>query len=259
MQTVRRIEKSKAVSYDAHRDLKERKENTMKRAIKAFAAAFFAAFMCIFGGINAFAWDADTSHLYICFGEVPEGTAFADILVKEDWKRYKGEEDCIHGFNGNLLGLDGSCELAKYNKDGYSSLLLKHSAVILEEYDLSQESKNRHMVLGLETTDNIFDHYRHIKVAYCDKDGKILGITNEVRVKSVPFGKAAYTIKADGSKLTCDVDTGPPFYLLILIPLGAILLLLIVIICLAIRIIRKKQSANMIKRIQSGETDNERK
>lgn len=232
----------------------------MKRAAKAFIAVYFSLFMCIFGGINALAWDTDTSHLEISFGEVPEGTAFADILVKENWNRYEGEGGYVHGFNGHLLGLDGNCELAKYNEGGYASLLLKHSTAILEEYDLSPDSQNKHMELGLETGDeNIFDHYRHIKVAYCDKDGNILGITNEVRVKQVWFGKALYDIRADGSKLTCDVDTGPPFYLLILIPTGGILLAVIAVIKLVKRSLQKKQSTDSIKRIQSGETDNGRK
>lgn len=232
----------------------------MKRATKALVAVYFAAFMCIFGGMTAFAWNVDTSHLEISFGEVPEGTVFADILVKENWNRYEGEDGYVHGFNGHLLGLDGNCELAKYNEDGYASLLLKHSSAVLEEYDLSPDSQNKHMELGMETgDDNIFDHYRHIKVAYCDKEGNILGITNEVRVKQVWFGKALYDIRADGSKLTCDVDTGPPFYLLILIPTGGILLAIIAVIKLVKRSLQKKQSADSIKRIQSGETDNERK
>ena len=232
----------------------------MKKTFKAFIAVYFAAFMCIFGGMTAFAWDVDTSHLEISFGEVPEGTVFADILVKEKWNRYEGEDGYVNVFNGSLLGLDGSCELAKYNKDGYASLLLKHSTAVLEEYDLSPDSGNRHMHLGLETgDDNLFDHYRHIKVAYCDKDGNILGITNEVKVKSIPWSKAAYTIKADGGKLTCDVNTGPPYYMLILIPLGGVLLFIIAAIRLVIKGVQKKQSADSIKRIQSGETDNERK
>ena len=48
-------------------------ENRIKRAAKALIAVYFALFMCFFGGTAAFAWDVDTSHLDISFGEVPEG------------------------------------------------------------------------------------------------------------------------------------------------------------------------------------------
>ena len=232
-------------------------ENRIKKTAKAIIAVYFAVFMCIFGGINAFAWDTDTSHLEISFGEVPEGTAFADILVKGKWEEKYMD---FNVYNGSVLGVDSSCELAKYDEDGYISLFLKHKSITLEQVDMSPESENKHMEFAPEMgTEKLFDHYRHIKVAYCDKDGNILGITNEVRVKSVSFGKAAYTIKADGSKLTCNVKTGLAFYMLILIPIVGILLVAAALIKLLKRSIQKKQSADSIKRIQSGETDNERK
>ena len=54
----------------------------MKRAVKAIIAVYFAVFMCFFGGMTAFAWNVDTMHQSIKLKNVPEGTAFADILVR---------------------------------------------------------------------------------------------------------------------------------------------------------------------------------
>ena len=137
-------------------------KNRIKRAAKALIAVYFAVFMCIFGGINAFAWDVDTSHLDISFGEVPEGTAFADILVKGKLGREQYVD--FNVYNGSVLRVDSSCELAKYDEDGYTSLFLKHKSITLEQVDLSPQSKNKHMEFAVEVgTEKLFNHYRHNK------------------------------------------------------------------------------------------------
>ncbi|MCR5601997.1 MAG: hypothetical protein K6G33_14820 [Ruminococcus sp.] len=61
----------------------------MKLSVKVSIALFLSAFMCIFGCCSAFAasWNIDHSWQLIRFDEdkVPEGTAFADILIKNKW------------------------------------------------------------------------------------------------------------------------------------------------------------------------------
>ncbi|MBP5580584.1 MAG: hypothetical protein J6X85_02130 [Ruminococcus sp.] len=230
----------------------------MKRAAKAVIAVYFAVVMCIFSGINAFAWNVDTSHLDISFGEVPEGTVFADILVKGKWEENNMD---FHVYNGSVLGVDENCELAKYNEDGYTSLFLKHKGTTLEQVDLSPESKNKHMEFAVEVgTEKLFNHYRHIKIAYCDKDGKILGTTNEVKVEKVTWGNPYYKIEANGSSLTCDVNRGPAYFMIVLVPVAFIFLAVILIaVIITAKLTRKAKIKNSIKRIQSGEVDNERK
>lgn len=230
----------------------------MKRAAKALIAVYFAVVMCIFGGINAFAWNVDTSHLDISFGEVPEGTAFADILVKGKWDDYDMD---FNVYNGSVLRVDSSCELAKYDEDGYTSLFLKHKSITLEQVDLSPESKNKHMEFAVEMgTEKLFNHYRHIKAAYCDKDGNILGFTNEVKVEKVTWGNPYYKIEANGSNLTCDVKRGPAYFMIVLVPAMFIALAVIIIaVIITARLSKKLRLKKSIKRIQSGEVDNERK
>lgn len=233
-------------------------ENRIKRTAKALIAAYFAVLMCIFGGTAAFAWDVDTSHLDISFGEVPEGTAFADILVKGNWEENNMD---FNVYNGSVLRVDSSCELAKYNKDGYTSLFLKHRGTTLEQVDLSPQSKNKHMEFAVEVgTEKLFNHYRHIKIAYCDEDGNILGITNEVKIKKSFWGMPAYTIAANGSSLTCDVNNGPPYFMLVLVPAAFTALAVIMItVVITSKLSKKLRLKKSIKRIQSGELDNERK
>lgn len=233
-------------------------ENRIKRAVKALIAVYFAVFMCIFGGTAAFAWNVDTSHLDISFGEVPEGTAFADILVKGNWEENNMD---FNVYNGSVLRVDSSCELAKYNKDGYTSLFLKHKSITLEQVDMSPESKNKHMEFAVEVgTEKLFNHYRHIKIAYCDKDGNILGTTNEVKVKKVTWGDPYYKIEANGSSLTCDVNQGPAYFMIVLVPVMFIALAVVIIaLVITARLSKKLRLKKSIKRIQSGELDNERK
>ena len=226
-------------------------KNRIKRTAKALIAAYFAVLMCIFGGTAAFAWDVDTSHLDISFGEVPEGTAFADILVKG---KAEDTEMDFNVYNGSVLEVDRSCEIAEYNADGYTSLFLKHK-VDLEECDLSPDSENKHMEVGGGS--HTLSRFRYIKLAYCDKDGNILGITKETEVKKTPLNDFTYEIKADGDDLRCRFFKAPKYYLLALV-LWAVVLFAV---CAAVIIIKEKiaerQSAKLRIPIHSGEADNE--
>ena len=221
-------------------------ENRIKRAVKALIAVYFAVLMCIFDGTAAFAWNVDTSHLDIDFDEVPEGTAFADILVKGNWEENNMD---FNVYNGSVL------------RDGYTSLFLKHKSITLEQVDMSPESKNKHMEFAVEVgTEKLFNHYRHIKIAYCDKDGNILGTTNEVKVKKVTWGDPYYKIEANGSSLTCNVNQGPAYFMIVLVPVMFIALAVVIIaLVITVRLSKKLRLKKSIKRIQSGELDNERK
>ncbi|MCR4638687.1 hypothetical protein [Ruminococcus sp.] len=211
----------------------------MKRAVKAFIAVYFAFFMCVFGGINAFAWNVDQSRLGISLGEVPDGTVFADILLKGSWN--KAETD-FNENNGQLLEAGRDSEIAKYSKDGYTSMLFRHNFAQLQECDITPEFDQKRMLLKLSIpSDEIFSHFRHIKLAYCDKDGNVIGITNEVKVKKSFWGMPAYTIAANGSSLTCNVNNGPPYFMIVLVPLTAAVLLFIITAAIIIVKVRKRR------------------
>lgn len=198
----------------------------MKKAVKVIIPLLLAIGLGIFSFYNYIdGYVVDSSHLKMKFGEVPAGTEFADILVKKDWHRYP--DGAVNVSFAPTLELDENCELAKYNEDGYASMILRTGLALLEDHELSPEVSDKHSCLGLETgDDDIFDHIHHIKVAYCDKDGNILGITDEAEVKSALFGMPEYTIKADGSKVELDTRIKLTFFWGVVLPgvLGAILL-----------------------------------
>ena len=226
----------------------------MKRAVKVlFIAVYFAVLIYTFVCL-ALSGHVDFGHMNIYFGEVPEGTAFADILVKG---KAEDTEMDFNVYNGSVLEVDRSCEIAEYNADGYTSLFLKHRGVDLEMRDLSPDSENKYMEVGGGS--HTLSQFRYIKLAYCDKDGNILGITKETEVKKTPLNDFTYEIKADGDELRCRFFKAPKYYLLALV-LWAVVLFAV---CAAVIIIKEKiaerQSAKMRIPIQSGEADNESK
>lgn len=223
----------------------------MKRAVKAlFIAVYFAVLIYIFACM-AISGHVDFGHINIYFGEVPEGSAFADILVEG---KAEDREIDFNVYNGSVLKVDRSCEIAEYNVDGYTSLFLKHK-VDLEECDLSPDSENKHMEVG--GGQNTLRRFSHMKLAYCDKDGNILGITKEIKVKKTPLNDFTYEIKADGDDLRCRFFKAPKYYLLALVLWTVVLFAM----CAAVIIIKEKlaerQSAKMRIPIHSGEADNE--
>ena len=204
----------------------------MKKAVKVIIPLLLAVGLGIFSVWNYIdGYVVDSSHLKMKFGEVPTGTVFADILVKEDWHRYP--DGAVNVSFAPTLELDENCELAKYNEDGYASMILRTGLALLEDHELSPEVSDKHSCLGMMSgDDDIFDHIHHIKVAYCDKDGNILGITDEAEVKSAVFGMPEYTIKADGSKVKLDTHIKLPFFWGVVLPaiLGGILFIAAIII-----------------------------
>ena len=232
-------------------------KNRIKRTAKALIAVYFAVIMCFMGCMTAFAWNVDTLRQSIELENPPDGTAFADILVK-DKKNDKYAVD-FNEENGKLLGVGKDCGLAKYEESGCTSMLLRHNCAVFERADTSG---SLNVIFRLKEENNtLFNHFRRIKVAYCDKDGNILGVTDEAEFELIIFNTpAAYSIEANGSSLVCRVKTGPPYYMIVVVPLFVLVtVILLITVIIAIRVRRKTQTARMIKRIQSGEVDNERK
>ena len=229
----------------------------MKRAVKAFIAVYCVLFMCFFGGITVYAWNTDTRYQNIELKNATSGTAFADILVK-DRKNDKYAAD-FNEENAQLLGVTKDCGLAAYDTDGYTSMLLRHNCAVFDKADLTEHS----CVYSKLNVDNnkLFNHFRKIKAAYCDKDRNVLGVTDEVKIEAVVFNTpAAYIIQTDGEPLSCRISTGPPYYMMVVVPVFVLLPAIVLIaVITAVRVKRKADTAKMIKRIQSGEADNERK
>lgn len=239
----------------------------MKKAVKVFfITVYFAALICAFIYFKFLTYNVDVQHMDIHFGDVPEGTAFADILLKDSNDELRLNLDINTNFNYcALVGLipdfdiDENSEIVRYNEDDYRSLMFNHTdfgSVYLEGLEIARGENDAYMCFG-GYTQPILKHFRHIKVAYCDKDGNILGITKEVEVKSVPLYYTEYEIKADGDDLSCKIVLARYYYVIAIFLLSVILLAVSVIVKIKRKAAQKVQPAKVTEAIQSGELDNE--
>jgi flagellar basal body-associated protein FliL len=234
--------------------------NSLKISIKAFIAVFFAAIICIFGCMTAFAWDHDETWQQVRFENAPEGTFFVDLLVKAQ----KDDEYTVefNEENGKLLGLGKDCELAKYDKDGYTSLLLRHGCAVLDylQNDEGQyASGTAHYTYNTENY-KVFNKLNKVKLAYCDSKGNILMITNTAEIGYAFFKTPVmYFFKADGESLVFKFAGATYSKLRSIISVVIIAVLIAAVVLLFSFFNRKIVKRSAEKRIQSGETDNERK
>ena len=225
----------------------------MKRAVKAlFIAVYFAALIYAFIYVKFLTYDVDVQHMDIYFGKVPEGTAFADILMKDSSDELRLNVDTDTNCSYYVLSvkvpdldIDENSEIVRYNEDGYRSLMFTrndYGAVFLEELQIASGKADDHICFG-GYTQPILKHFHHIKVAYCDKEGNILGITNEVKVKRVPLYNIEYEIKADSNDLSCKVVLARQYYVIAVFLLSVILLAVSVIVKIKRKAAQKAQSA----------------
>lgn len=184
----------------------------MKRCIKAAAALIFIVMACTFGGMNAFAWNASDDVIWVNYSDAPEGTAFADLLLKKtDDDIYlketagtdveTGYPETSEGEKKRIISLGGDCELAG-DDDGYTSCLLRRSFV---SQCISEDGRTK-IVLDRNITDvnGVFNYYRSFKVAYCDEKGNVLLVTEAAEAEKTD-GAVHYDISANGDKLECTV------------------------------------------------------
>lgn len=111
-----------------------------------------------------------------------------------------------------------------------------HDSTLTTEYNLPDFAIN-----GVDVDRNAkFDYeyckenFKFAKMAYLDRDGKIIAVSNKVRVDPFKIGAVQLNLELSGESFTCDPTTGPPIYLLplfIIIPIlffGGLLFLLII-------------------------------
>ncbi|HNZ99962.1 hypothetical protein [Ruminococcus sp.] len=230
----------------------------MKRVIKVLIAVYCMAFMCIFGGIDAFARKHEPDRLRVEFGEVPDGTVFADILVKDRWHDKYAID--FNEENGAFLGVGKDCGLAKYDKNGYTSLLLRHSCAEFQGAALSPDDRWKYVSYQFKiSSKNLFRNYRSIKIAYCDNDGNVVGVTEKALTKTFFFTVSGYDIYADGSSLEFRLLEAPLTLIVVSITLGIMLIIILIVTLLVAGRMRKRRNVKIINHIRSGEVDNERK
>lgn len=228
----------------------------MKRLFKVFSVVFIAAYLVLAGCIglsiiSSITNDARSSAgsdqlVYLHLENVPEGTVFADVLAKGNWER----ESPTYMTYEHILGISGhDCEIAQYGKDGYKSLMFNTEFFYTGDKIDPAQPQNK---ICFEDWSGYFEDLPYIMVAYCDKDGNILGITEEKHIMPVFLRRVSYDLYADGDELSYKAATVSPFR-----DSRLWILFIAMTVCGIVYIICSRRRKK--KLLQSGETDNERK
>lgn len=93
---------------------------------------------------------------------------------------------------------------------------------------------------GFYTTYNTFDaeydygycckNYKYAKIAYLDTNGNILAVSNEVKIRFYSLRPVDVSLSLSGTNFTSIPNYGPPYYLIIVIPILHFIALIFVII-----------------------------
>ncbi|MBQ9899177.1 MAG: hypothetical protein IJM44_06970 [Ruminococcus sp.] len=194
---------------------------------KRFFAIFTAllTLLCIVP-LGAYALDFDPYTVEISFSGAPEGTYYVDLLVKMDssdehYTDFNAPPQCFvrrYNAGGNthfdytdLPGITSDSGIAKYNTDGYVSLLCHYSGAGMTIYDSEYNRDKFHNYdmfaklsipheHGYPDFIGISDKYGAIRAAYVGKDGNVLGVTKKAET-DYDFHEP-YAFITDGDKLT---------------------------------------------------------
>lgn len=93
------------------------------------------------------------------------------------------------------------------------------------------------------------DKYKYAKMAYLDKDGNVLAVSNEVLIDIESRSGVTFNLELSGTEFTNDFSYGPPWYLVFdfinaipCIIIGTLIFVVLVVITVIVVIIRVRKS-----------------
>lgn len=165
----------------------------MKYPVKIMITVITAVVLTVLSCTTAFAWDHDEHWMNIESENRPYGTVMLDLLVK-----CSGNDEWAVDFNeetAEQLGVSKDCGLANYNKDGYTSLSLRHNCV-------KKTSLGLHYIFS-EDSHILFNKFKSVKIAFCDNKGNVISVSNPVRIPNATLrAPVMYCFKTDGNDLS---------------------------------------------------------
>ena len=181
----------------------------MKRFIVSFTVGIITILTMLCGAMYTSAMGFYECGISIYITNAPEGTAFADILFKkvEDDKYAPAAEPSDNGktavchtvrIDSGDIELDEHCGLAEYD-DGFTSCMMRRHIAVENRVFTEGCELNWDMPSAYFNSD-IFEYYGEFKVAYCDRDGNVLLVTDPVKVRG---SHSVYEVCADGAKAKC--------------------------------------------------------
>lgn len=206
--------------------------------------------------LTCYAWTPSIEFTcWVDYEKIPENAVYIDLLLPispsdENYTPY-------HAENGATFGIPAQSQIVQYNADGYRSytfhiqdarsemqLLTPASSYISSTqvsffcYDQNETIRD-----AAENYYQFCQRYKTAKMAYLDKDGGIISITNAVRLyKSDLLDRNPQTgIRLSGNDLSLEISYGPPVYLIVVTPVVLLILLIIGGVTVCIVNLRKKK------------------
>ncbi len=171
------------------------------RIIKRLICALLAAVLAVWCAVPAFAlhnW-ASSYLINLHLENVPEDAAYADILVPaknfetSDFEEF--HETKITDYDKPAADIDKNSEIVNYIDDEGFISLSSHSETIKHiDMQIFRNKKLGRIIGGdivLKKDDNEHDagwlkrHYKEVKIAFVDKNGKVLSVTDKASFHTV--------------------------------------------------------------------------
>lgn len=169
---------------------------------------------------------------------------FTFTALDEDYEMYKEYLEFFSPYCDKYAFGRNYCIDTEYDGDIMQNIqILKdktniniYSSRIYTEYNEGYERE----------TEYDFDYmrikYKYAKMAYLDADGNILGVSNKVRINQHKRTGVHLDLNLSGLELTEDASTGPPVYLIFVIPMVLLFFFVCgIIIGITIFIIERKK------------------
>lgn len=215
----------------------------VKAVIIALICAFPVVFVVTF--IGTISDDFGDYNPLINYKNVPENTAYVDILVKlpESSENYVNFARWTYPPQKSdaALSITPDSEIAKLNDNGYVSLSVHYSGC--EGF-----SDYAHLLLNEKMTiTEIKQRYGKFKAAFVDENGNVLGITKASRTRYNPKRPSSFSVSGDTLIFT-EWGISPLQHILLLVScLGEPLAVSALVVCTSLEKRQNKQLRSDVK------------
>ena len=209
-----------------------------------------------------YAWTPSTQFFcQVSEENIPENAVYADLLLPipaddEDYTPY-------NSLNGSIFNFPEDSQIVQYNEDGYQSYTFhlenaSSEIQLVTQISASQtvaqviflaDDRNMTIQEAYERYYQFCQKYQTAKLAYLDKDGNVISVTNTVKLykKDLLDRMPQTSIWLSGNKLSVDFNYGPPTYLIVVIPAVLLIVIVVAIVVACVKANQKKKKKQAAK------------
>ncbi len=187
----------------------------MKKFILIFMCALLVFLMCI----NAFAFNNGGDLLIeVNKKALPEGTVAIDLLVDFSDQKYNKNNKFFSEMNGSkMLCIDGTTvevnpdsEIVRYADDEeFYSYTFHYREATTPEYDCNEYYHPDTILVRFEDRKILREIFFNVKIAYLDKEGNILTVTNAAYIDDPGVIRFFDLLEANRGNLSVKYDISP--------------------------------------------------